>query len=381
MYATMQHAWASDEYFFMLKLPKFFFKSCRVGLLLFGWLTVPCPNAKNAWCNKRCEATGCDKFPAYGLPGGKRARCKPHLLPGMVNVMKSKECEDGTCIKNPCYGLVGGEAVRCKIHALTGMIDVTHPRCEANGCEKRPSYGVLGGKPTRCKSHMLANMTDVNNVCKCCVTCATTRAIKTRFLGRCFRCFVYEFPQNPLVRNYKTKEAATIAFLREHFSTFDMREDKKVPDGCSKYRPDLIFDLGDRVIIVEIDEHQHRDYETLCEIRRSMALFVDVNGKDCLKVEDADREPAERVGRPVVLIRFNPDEYVPKASPEDQGQAKSVPSCWKRTPKTELLSVRDDKAWADRLEVLRSSIDFHATAPVESLKEVHEVKLFYDENF
>ena len=50
MYATMQHAWASDEYFFMLKLPKFFFKSCRVGLLLFGWLTVPCPNAKNAWC-------------------------------------------------------------------------------------------------------------------------------------------------------------------------------------------------------------------------------------------------------------------------------------------------------------------------------------------
>jgi len=37
------------------KLPKFFFKSCRVGLLLFGWLTVPCPNAKNAWC-KPCSA-------------------------------------------------------------------------------------------------------------------------------------------------------------------------------------------------------------------------------------------------------------------------------------------------------------------------------------
>ena len=201
----------------------------------------------------------------------------------------------------------------------------------------------------------------INVVQRRCVTCTATSSTP-RYLDRCFRCFVYEFPESKLVRNYKTKEAATLAFLRERFAAYDMREDKTVPEGCSKYRPDLIFDFGDRVIIVEVDEHQHRAYETICENRRTMALFVDVNGGD-----------VALGGRPLVVIRFNPDEYQPEGA-----DAKLVPSCWKRTPKTQLLSVRDVGAWHGRLEALQRSIEEHVAAPAETLKEVHEVRLFYD---
>ena len=51
MYATMQ------------QVAQVFFKSCRVGLLLFGWLTVPCPNAKNAWCKPSAGGSITNRMP------------------------------------------------------------------------------------------------------------------------------------------------------------------------------------------------------------------------------------------------------------------------------------------------------------------------------
>ena len=67
--------------------------------------------------------------------------------------------------------------------------------------------------------------------------------------------------------------------------------DKKIQDGCSTRRPDLFLDLGYQIIIIEIDENQHIDYDCSCENKRIMELSQDVGH------------------RPIVFIRFNPDDY------------------------------------------------------------------------
>ena len=401
-------------------------------------LNLPMTNVNKPRC---ADERGCSKAATWGLPGGRAVRCPDDALPGMVDVVNiyARLCEEPGCTTQSTFGLVLGCPTHCKkcktdlmcnvirkrcgkcderamygfedgcptccgAHKEDGMWDVVSTLCDFRGCKKYPIYGLKQGHPTRCGDHPEDGMTNVKNkrcekcstfaffglpgarpthcethaekdmvnvASKQCVTCMAAYSYNPAYDGRCFRCFVYEFPESPMVRNYKTKEAATLQFLRDHFSAFDMREDKKVPDGCSKYRPDLIFDLGDRVIIIEVDEDQHRDYEKSCEIRRLMSLFVDVNGRDCLETAN-DLQPAALAGRPLVIIRFNPDDY----SPCD-GKA-SVPSCWKRTPKTGLLSILDVGAWQGRLEVLRSSVAAHMSAPVESLKDVHEVRLFYD---
>lgn len=43
---------------------------------------------------------------------------------------------------------------------------------------------------------------------------------------------------------------------------------------------------------IECDENQHKNYEKICENRRSMEIFEDLNFK------------------PIIFIRFNPDSYI-----------------------------------------------------------------------
>jgi hypothetical protein len=78
--------------------------------------------------------------------------------------------------------------------------------------------------------------------------------------------------------------------------------DKIVKDGCSRRRPDLLLDLGYQIIIVEIDENQHTDYDCTCENKRVMQLSKDLDH------------------RPIIFIRFNPDDY--------KINDKNITSCW-----------------------------------------------------
>jgi hypothetical protein len=123
-----------------------------------------------------------------------------------------------------------------------------------------------------------------------CKNCKTSRPLK-KYNNHCMRCFIYLFPNQPVCRNYKTKETATAQFITTNFPNFTWNLDKKVEDGCSKRRPDLICDLGYQVIIVEVDENQHIDYDCSCENKRIMQLSQDLGH------------------RPIIFIRFNPDSY------------------------------------------------------------------------
>jgi hypothetical protein len=172
-----------------------------------------------------------------------------------------------------------------------------------------------------------------------------------KYEGYCLRCFVNLFPDKPNTRNYKTKEKCVVDNITESFPQFTWVADKRVQDGCSKRRPDLLLDLGSHIIIVEVDENKHTDYDCSCEHKRLMELSQDLHH------------------RPIVFIRFNPDDYT------DQTGA-TVKSCW-RVNKLGVMQIMKTKEseWKERMECLKQQIQYWIDNPTEKTVEI--VELFY----
>ena len=126
---------------------------------------------------------------------------------------------------------------------------------------------------------------------------------------------------------------------------------KKIADGCSKRRPDAILDLGYHVIIVEVDENQHIEYDCSCENKRLMEISKDIGH------------------RPIVFIRFNPDKYV-------VGD-KQIKSCWGMDGHGKCV-VKQKKNWEQRLETLTTQISYWSDRENITDKTVEIIQLFYD---
>jgi hypothetical protein len=187
------------------------------------------------------------------------------------------------------------------------------------------------------------------NVCKSswCETMPTNK----KYEGYCLRCFVNLFPDKPNTRNYKTKEKCVVDNITESFPQFTWVADKKVQDGCSKRRPDLLLDLGSHIIIVEVDENKHTDYDCSCEHKRLMELSQDLQH------------------RPIVFIRFNPDDYMNKDN-------VLVKSCWKvnKLGVMQIMKTKE-KEWEERIDILKQQIQYWIDNPTQKTIEI--IELFY----
>lgn len=94
---------------------------------------------------------------------------------------------------------------------------------------------------------------DGRSLCKT-VDCETHG--NKKYGGFCVFCFISN-PDNfdtPLIRNHKPKEIAVADSITEMFPDFTWILDKRVKDGCSRRRPDLLLDMATHLIIIEIDE-------------------------------------------------------------------------------------------------------------------------------
>ncbi len=172
-----------------------------------------------------------------------------------------------------------------------------------------------------------------------------------RYEGYCLPCFVNN-PENidkPVFRNYKTKENEVVYRIKETFSGFTWITDKKIQDGCSKRRPDLLLDLGTHIVIVEVDENKHTKYECSCENKRLMEISQDLGH------------------RPVIFIRFNPDGYT------DENGIK-IKSCWKLS-KLGIMTISNKKDWNKRIETLKQQIQYWIDNSTEKTVEI--IELFY----
>jgi hypothetical protein len=193
----------------------------------------------------------------------------------------------------------------------------------------------------------------INIVDKTCKTPMCYTLVKDKYEGYCLYCFIHTFPDKPVSRNYKTKEYSVVEYIKTKFPDLTWISDKKVKDGCSKRRPDLLLDLGYQIIIIEIDENQHFDYDCSCENKRIMEISKDLGH------------------RSIVFIRFNPDDYI------DNG--KNITSCWNNN-KLGICTVKKSKQneWSNRLNVLDKTINYWINPNNKTNKMIETIQLFYN---
>jgi hypothetical protein len=305
--------------------------------------------------HKRCEEPGCTKLPSYKLETDTQPRfCAEHRKSDMIDG-KHKKCGFlGGCNKTAGYSNPGESILYCSEHKSNEMVDGKHKMCEYKDCKLRPVYNEIGKKIGRfCASHKSAEMVDVlNKIClsEWCLTQATNK----NYEGYCLFCYVNLFPDKPVTRNYKTKEKSVADFILANFPGLTWCIDKKVQDGCSRRRPDLHVDLGYQIIIIEIDENQHINYDCSCENKRLMEISQDMGHRN------------------IVFIRFNPDDYI-------LSDNTKIKSCWKINkhsiscvPKTKTIE------WAARLSSLKLQIEYWLKNQTDKMIEI--VQLYYNEN-
>jgi hypothetical protein len=172
--------------------------------------------------------------------------------------------------------------------------------------------------------------------------------------GYCLLCFIHLFPDKKTSRNYKTKEIAIRDELITYFNNYQWICDKKILNGKSFRRPDILLELEKQILIIEIDENQHITYDCSCNNKRLMEISLDFEHK------------------PIVFVRFNPDSYINKDNVK-------IKSCWK-TGLDGIFRINEkyQKEWEERLNILKENIKYWLNNNTNKTIEV--IELFYDQN-
>lgn len=267
-----------------------------------------------------CEFPGCKTRSSYGS-NGILSRCRKHILNGMKD-MANEICDIEGCNTTASFGSdKDGKEIRCKRHATDEMICVRAKICEFPNCRTRASFGPLFSKPRHCKKHSSYNEYKLRypkcNFPDCKIIPCYTDKLKNypeycevhkskdhiNILERkCSLCsLMWYIPEDRTICNdcysftfrriHKSKEEY-IGKILVNNSYFPISHDKPISNLCSKYRPDYILDYDSFLVIVEVDENQHKSYNCECEQMRMIQLFQDAGGI------------------PMIFIRYNPDEYI-----------------------------------------------------------------------
>jgi len=291
----------------------------------------------------------CNVRPAFNVEGKKKGLyCATHKKPGMVNVT-DKTCLE--CNVRPTFNVEGKKkALYCATHKKPGMVNVISKTCPE--CNKQPVFNAKGEtKGLYCTTHKKDGMVDV--VSKTCQSDWCSTRPSEKYDEYCLHCYMHLFPDKPVSRNYKTKEFSVVEHVKTRFPDLNWIADKTVNGGCSRRRPDLLLDLGYQIVIIEIDENQHTDYDCSCENKRIMEISRDLGHA------------------PIVFIRFNPDGY--------KKNGRKISSCWSLN-KNGICVVKKSKKseWTKRLNDLTESILYWINPENKTNKSIETIQLYYD---
>jgi hypothetical protein len=192
----------------------------------------------------------------------------------MINIDK-KLCGHTKCKENALFGISSTSRPQyCAEHKAEGMINlVLWRKCSVPECDAEHDVQCDDGNQY-CLNHCPSDKVEIamKRLCKYC-------DIKENSPFVCKDC----------QRVQNKKEWGVVRHIKANVRTPFEYNSSKMLQGCSKKRPDVYFEKPGHCVIVEVDENQHRGYEDSCECSRLNEIVNGIGGK------------------PVVIIRFNPD--------------------------------------------------------------------------
>ena len=248
--------------------------------------------------SKRCEYAGCTTVPTFNFVGQKKGIfCFAHKSDGMVNVMHKRYNHAG-CKTTAWYGIPGHTPTLCAAHKKVGTMPHPNRLCGEKRCREVATHGITA--PARCEQHMLPG--DDNLVERECRNCHLPNILNSD--GLCADCFAWTSGKRPRL----AKQREVLQFLDHCFTEFPYDTTDVVPQdlkACDRReRPDVMWDRADRIIILEVDEDQHKSRPCECEQTRMMNISQALG--------------SERT----VWIRYNPDSFKSPESRKWSSRAK-----------------------------------------------------------
>ena len=233
---------------------------------------------------KKCEHEGCYSIPYFNIKGSKTGRfCAAHKTAEMVDV-KNKTCEHEGCQVRASYGNPDNQKSHCFPHRQKGMIRRPNAKCCHSKCKELAVWGT-NWVPKHCEAHKTPD--DKNLVERPCASCGLVYVLDDS--NKCEYCNPESFEISRLA-----KQNALMSYL-DCRGLSGESTDKIIDNGiCGAERPDRVYDLGDKILVLECDENQHQDRTCLCEQTRMVNIGQTFGGI------------------PVYFIRFNPDDYSPE---------------------------------------------------------------------
>ena len=143
----------------------------------------------------------------------------------------------------------------CRDHKQMGMISNPRQRCSAKNVTTGRKCTHTGthelNKARYCEEH--APEGAINLAIKPCISCKLLDVLNAT--QHCSTC-------DPVHRERATHaKELTIKALFEANDLRFISHDKRVDEGvCYQYRPDFVFDAGTHMVVVEVDENQHKSY-------------------------------------------------------------------------------------------------------------------------
>jgi hypothetical protein len=202
----------------------------------------------------------------------------------MINI-KDIHCNYNSCSTRAVYGYPGKDKTKCTKHRENGMIMRPSGRCKYINCRDVAIYGK-NYTPLYCELHKIED--NINLTERECTSCKLIMILnKDNYCEFC----------DPLISTTVrlVKQNALMDYLDSRIDLpIPISTDKTINNGiCGKERPDRVYDFKDKIIIIECDEHQHRERTCECEQTRMINIGQSFGGI------------------PVYFIRWNPDNYAP----------------------------------------------------------------------
>lgn len=163
--------------------------------------------------------------------------------------------------------------------------------------------------------------------------------------GYCLKCFEREYPNDRLVHNRRFKEMTIMNDIKSKYNEIILN--KPIMDNSCLRRPDGLLKRESHNIMIEIDEHQHKNYSD--DYERILEIYDALN---CI---------------PLVVVRFNPDEF----NGLDNG-------LFSMCEDTKVLSIRDEDAYKNAMNELLNTIDMIYRNDMAPCERIQIIKIRFD---